>query len=83
MSEQDVYTIAEWIVYNAEALYEKLQGIADDHMDPETFLYYEATQHFGRQYTLEDLNVAFSDDKLLQVIDLYFNREYNETDSLH
>lgn len=82
LTEQDIFNIAEWIVYNAETLYSKMMQF-DDETDPETFLYNEAVYHFGKQFTLEDLNIAFDDEKLLTIIDLYFKRERYEKDSLH
>ena len=81
MNEIDLYSIAEWIIYNQQSLYEKL--LISGESDPETFLFAEATQHFAQQYSIEDLNVAFGDDKILTIIDLFFNRENYEKGSLH
>ena len=81
MTEQDVFNIAEWIVYNYEVLNQKMTEL---HItDAEYFLFCEAKEHYGGQYTAEELKYAFDDEKLLVIIDLYFRKERNETDSLH
>jgi len=58
MTDQDIYNIAEWITYNSEDLYSIFIS-SDINVDPETFLYYRAIDYFGKQYTPEDLNIAF------------------------
>ena len=86
ITEQQIFDIAEWIAYNFEALNKKMHDLQEDH-HYEKFLYFEVISAFASRLTVEDVKIAFEDEKLTEVINWYFNHtpegEEYEKNSLH
>lgn len=78
LTDQDIYNIAEWLVYNRDTVLISIGETRDvEHLKHK--VKYTLAEHF-RKLSVEDIFTAFETEKILLVFDFFY---INKRDKKH
>ena len=72
MTDQQIYEVAEWLVYNVETLSARYK-YSYSHMNKEDALMYILAE--SKKYSYPDMALAFQDERVRIVLDRYYLKE--------
>lgn len=74
--------IAQWLMDNSAFLLSEYETIKEE-IDEYMYLKAMAHQQFAIMMNKEEFEIAFGGEKIQKIIDFWFRRENDETDSIH